>query len=154
MIAAQPRHLIAGEGKSYTLGRITLIFNTTAADTVGAYTLCEAIEPPDSGARLHRHATYDETHIVCAGRYACQLGDRMIELGPRDMMLVPRGIPHSIKSVGPETGCELIISSPTRIFDAFIHEVVASMTESGSPSNPGAATDFRAIAGKCGIEFL
>jgi hypothetical protein len=69
-------------------------------------------------------------------------------------MFAPRGIPHSIKSVGPETGRELIISSPGGIFDAFIHDVATSMTESGSPSKPGAATDFRAIAGKYGIEFL
>ena len=80
----------AGDGKSYTLGRITLTFKTTAADTAGAYTLCEAIEPPGSGAGLHRHATYDEAHIICAGRYACQLGDKMLELGTGDMMFAAR----------------------------------------------------------------
>jgi hypothetical protein len=47
----------AGEGTSYTLGRIMLTFKLTAPDTAGAYTLCEAVEPPNSGADLHRHAT-------------------------------------------------------------------------------------------------
>ena len=150
----QPRHFGPGEGKTYTLGRITLTFKTTAADNAGAYTLCEAIEPPDSGAGLHRHSTYDETHIICAGRYQCQLGDRMLTLGPGDMMFAPRGTPHSIRSLGPETGVELVISSPGGIFDAFIEEVAASMTVSGTPSEPGPAVDFRAIAAKYGIEFL
>jgi mannose-6-phosphate isomerase-like protein (cupin superfamily) len=153
-MAAQPRHFSPGEGKTYKLGRITLTFKTTAADTGGAYTLCEAIEPPDSVAGLHRHATYDETHIICAGRYQCRLGDEMLELGPGDMMFAPRGTPHSAKSVGPETGRELIISSPGGIFDAFIDEVAASMTRSEGPAKAGPALDFRAIAAKYGIEFL
>jgi mannose-6-phosphate isomerase-like protein (cupin superfamily) len=153
-MAVQPRHFSPGEGKTHMLGRITLTFKTGAADTGGAYTLCEALEPPGSGAGLHRHATYDETHIICAGRYQCQLGDRMLALGPGDMMFAPRGTPHSIKSLGPETGCELIISSPGGIFDAFIEEVAASTSASGSPSTPSSAVDFRAIAAKYGIEFL
>jgi mannose-6-phosphate isomerase-like protein (cupin superfamily) len=152
--AVQPRHFSPGEGKTYKLGRITLTFKTCAADNAGAYTLCEAIEPPDSGAGLHRHPTYDETHIVCAGRYRCRLGDEMLELGPGDMMFAPRGTPHSIKSLGPDTGRELIISSPGGIFDAFIDEVAAPVTDGGGPSKSGPATDFRAIAAKYGIELL
>jgi len=54
----------------------------------------------------------------------------------------------------PETGRELIISSPGGVFDAFIHEVVTAMIESGSPSKPGPAVDFRAIAAKYDMEFL
>jgi hypothetical protein len=67
---------------------------------------------------------------------------------------VPKGTPHGFRSVGPETGRQLIISSPGGIFDAFIEEVAAAMVDSGSPSKPGPATDFRAIAGKYGMEFL
>jgi hypothetical protein len=63
------------------------------------------------------------------------------------MMFAPRGTPRSIKSIGAETGCELIISSPGGIFEAFIEEVTAATK--GSP-----AMDFRAIAAKYGIEFL
>ena len=92
--------------------------------------------------------------IICEGHYDCQLGEKLLTLGPGDMMFVPKGTPHSIKSIGPEIGRELIISSPGGIFDAFIDEVVTSMTKSGSPSKPGPATDFRAVAAKYGIEFL
>jgi mannose-6-phosphate isomerase-like protein (cupin superfamily) len=149
-----PKHFFPSEGKSYTLGRITLTFKMTAADTAGAYTLFEAIEPPGSGAELHRHFTYDETHIFCEGHYECQLGEKMLKLGPGDMMFAPRGTPHSFKCIGPETGRELAISSPGGIFDAFVDELVRSTTESASPSTPRSATDFRTIAGKYGIEFL
>ena len=113
-----PRHFPLGEGKSFQLGRITLTFKTSATDTGSAYTLCEAVEPPDAGAGLHRHVSYDETHIICEGRYEAQLGDKTMRLSAGDMFFAPRGTPHSIKCVGPETGRELMISSPAGVFDA------------------------------------
>lgn len=148
-----PRHFPRGDGKTYQLGRITLTFKTSATDTGKAYTLCEAIEPPEAGAGLHRHVSYDETHIICEGRYEARLGDRTLQLAPGDMFFAPRGTPHSIKCLGPETGRELMISSPGGVFDAFIDEVTRSMSRSGSPSG-GPAVDFRAIAARYGIEFL
>jgi mannose-6-phosphate isomerase-like protein (cupin superfamily) len=148
-----PRYFPLGEGKSYQLGRITLTFKTSAIDSSNAYTLCEAIEPPDAGAGLHRHASYDETHIVCEGQYEARLGNQTLQLSAGDMFFAPRGTPHSIKCLGPETGRELMISSPGGVFDAFIEEVIRSTGNSGSPSG-GPAVDFRAIAAKYRIEFL
>jgi len=150
-MAVQARHFRPGEGKSYQLGRITLTFKTSAAETGGAYTLCEAIEPSGAAASLHRHPTYDEIHIICEGHYECRLGESTLMLGPGEMMFAPRGTPHSIKSIGPETGRELIISSPGGIFDAFIEEVTRAMTVA---AKGGRSVDFKAIAGKYGIEFL
>jgi mannose-6-phosphate isomerase-like protein (cupin superfamily) len=147
----EARHFRSGEGRTFQLGRITLTVKMSAAETGGAYTLCEAIEPPGAAASLHRHPTYDETHIVCEGYYECRLGDAVLMLGPGEMMFAPRGTPHSIKSIGPETGRELLISSPGGIFDAFIEEVTDAMTAAG---RGGPAADFKAIAGKYGIEFL
>ena len=148
----RPKRFCPGEGTSYKLGRITLTFKTTASDNAGAYTLCETIEPPESGAGLHRHATYDETHIICEGSFDCQLGNQRLTLGPGEVMFVPKGIPHSLKSLGPETGRELIISSPGGVFDAFIVEVAVPAADSSF--QPNAAIDFRAVAAKYGIEFL
>ena len=70
----QATRFLPGEGKSYKLGRMTMTFTTTANQGWNAYTVCEAIEPPESGAGYHRHATYDETFIICEGRYATRLG--------------------------------------------------------------------------------
>ena len=149
----QPRCFRTGEGKTYKLGRITLAFKPVAADTDKAYTLCEAIEPPESGAGLHRHLSYDETHIICEGRTKLDLETRPCTLSAGDMFFAPRGTPHSIKCLGPETGRELMGSSPGGVFEAFIEEVTRSMARSGSPS-AGPAIYFRAIAAKHGIEFL
>ena len=104
-------------------------------------------------AGLHRHVSYYETHSICEGRYEARLGTKTLQLSAGDIFFAPRGTPHSIKCLGPETGRELMISSPGGVFDAFIDEVVTSMTTSGSPTG-GPVVDFRAIAAKHGIEFL
>jgi len=152
--AVPPRHFRSGEGKSYRLGGITLTFKLSAAETAKAYTLCEAVEPAGSGASLHRHFSYDETHIICEGQYDCQLGEQMLKRGPGDMMFVPKGTPHSIRCAGPQTGRELIISSPGGIFDAFIEEVATLLGASGAAPSATPAADFGTIAAKYGIEFL
>ncbi|MBZ5557605.1 MAG: cupin domain-containing protein [Acidobacteriia bacterium] len=149
-----PKRFLRGEGKTYQLGRLTVTFKTVAADNGAAYSLCETVEPPGWSAALHRHPTYDETHIICEGRYECQLGDQRLELGPGDMMFAPRGTPHSIKNVGTETGRELVINSPGGIFEAFIHEAAAALSGGEGRPNLGPGTDFRSIAAKYGIEFL
>jgi mannose-6-phosphate isomerase-like protein (cupin superfamily) len=152
--APGPRHFPPNEGNTFTLGRMTVTFKTTAADNAGAYTLLEAIEPPGSGAGRHRHPTFDETFVIHEGHYEFQIGEKMLKLGPGEMLFVPRGTPHAFRSSGPEIGRQLVISSPGGIFDAFISEVAKSAVNTGSPSSPGPATDFRAIAAKYGIEFL
>jgi putative ABC transport system substrate-binding protein len=63
----QPQHFPPGEGKAFKIGRMSLTFKTTAAAGWNAYTVCEAIEPSESGAGYHRHPMYDETFIICEG---------------------------------------------------------------------------------------
>jgi mannose-6-phosphate isomerase-like protein (cupin superfamily) len=147
----EPKHFPAGEGKSYTLGRMTMTFKTTANPDWNAYTVCEAIEPPDSGAGYHRHATYDETFIICEGRYDFRLAGKLLKLSPGDVVFVPRGTPHGFVSTGPEVGRQIIISSPGGIFDAMIAEV--TMLDTGSPTRAGSG-EAHAIATKYGLEFL
>lgn len=151
---AQPKHFLPGAGKTFQLGRITLTFKTTAEDNGGAYSLFESVEPPGSGAGLHRHPGYDETFIIHEGHYEFQLGDKLLQLSAGDTVFVPRGMPHGFKSMGPETGRQWCITSPGGLFDAFIEDVTAAMVDSGSPSRSGPAMDFRAIAAKHGTEFL
>ena len=95
---------------------------------------------------------YSSLH-ACRSTLEDPTGDKTLQLSAGDMFFAPRGTPHSIKCLGPDTGRELMISSPGGVFDAFIDEVVSSMTVSGSPTG-SPSVNFRAIAAKYGIEFL
>ena len=147
----QPQHFPPGEGKTFKIGRMSMTFKTTAAAGWNAYTVCEAIEPPGSGAGYHRHPTYDETFIICEGRYDFRLGEKVLKLSPGDVVFVPRGTPHGFVSTGPEVGRQIIISSPGGVFDAMIVEV--TMLDTGSPTRQ-ASEEAKAIATKYGLEFL
>jgi mannose-6-phosphate isomerase-like protein (cupin superfamily) len=42
----------------------------------------------------HRHAGEDELFLVLRGRLRMELRDRAIELGPGQLLVVPRGVEH------------------------------------------------------------
>jgi mannose-6-phosphate isomerase-like protein (cupin superfamily) len=149
--AMQPKHFQPGEGKTFKIGRMSLTFKTTAGENWNAYTVCEAVEPPESGAGYHRHPTYDETFIICEGHYDFRLDDKLLKLGPGDVVFVPRGTAHGFVNTGPEMGRQIIISSPGGVFDAMIAEV--TMLDTGSPTRQ-ASDEAKAIATKYGLEFL
>jgi mannose-6-phosphate isomerase-like protein (cupin superfamily) len=146
-----PMHFQPGEGKTFNIGRMSVTFKTTAGDDWNAYTVCEAVEPPESGAGYHRHLTYDETFIICEGHYDFRLDGKVLKLGPGDVVFVPRGTAHGFVSTGPEVGRQIIISSPGGIFDAMVAEATA--LDTGSPTRK-ASEEAQAIAVKYGLEFL
>jgi mannose-6-phosphate isomerase-like protein (cupin superfamily) len=147
----QPRHFRPGEGRTFKLGRMTMTFKTTAENGWNAYTVCEAIEPPESGAGYHKHPTYDETFIICEGRYEFRLDGKTLKLNAGDVVFVPRGTPHGFVSLGPEVGRQIIISSPGGVFDAMIAEVAT--LDTGDPTRQG-SSEAHAIATKYGVEFV
>ena len=147
----QPKHFPPGEGRTFKVGRMSMTFKTSATAGWDAYTVCEAVEPAGSGAGYHRHPTYDETFIICEGRYDFRLGEERLALGPGDVVFVPRGTPHGFVSLGPGVGRQIIIRSPGGIFDAMIAEV--TMLDTGSPTRD-ASDEAKAIAARYGLEFL
>ncbi|MFN0242146.1 MAG: cupin domain-containing protein [Planctomycetota bacterium] len=42
----------------------------------------------------HRHENEDELFLVVAGRFRMELRERAIELGPGQLLVVPRGVEH------------------------------------------------------------
>lgn len=48
----------------------------------------------------HHHEHEDELFLVLAGTLRLELRDRVVELGPGDMTVVPRGVEHRPVAVG------------------------------------------------------
>ena len=42
----------------------------------------------------HQHADEDELFLVHRGRFRMEFRDRVVELGPGDLLVVPRGVEH------------------------------------------------------------
>ena len=140
-----------GEGKTVRLGNINLTFWNTAS-TQGDYSICVSNSPPGSGAGLHRHPN-DEWHVIIEGRYECQVGDEVRILGPGEAMFAPGGTIHGLKNVGPGIGRQMGITSPAKVFEELITEVVDAQVDSGNPTKDGSSS-FREIAARYGVEFI
>jgi quercetin dioxygenase-like cupin family protein len=140
------------EGVTYTLGRVSIVFKRRDEDADRAFSIVETTEAAGAGASLHRHG-WEETFIVCQGRYEFVCGDEKRTLGPGDTVFVPSGTPHGFTCVGPDTGRLFVVSTPGGMFEAFIRDVAQSVVDSGTPSS-GPALDFRAVAARHGVEFL
>jgi mannose-6-phosphate isomerase-like protein (cupin superfamily) len=139
-------------GNAVRIGRMTFYSKMTAADTQGAYTVVEALVPPESGSGLHRHWSYDEAALVTDGNFDCYIDGKQLTLGAGESVYWPRGAIHKFRSIGPIDGRILFICSPGRIFEEFV-EQVSSPNQTGS-ANSAPAVDFRRIASKHGIEFV
>ena len=53
----------------------------------------------------HRHAEADELFIVLAGRLRMDFRDRRVEVGPGELIVVPRGVEHKPFA----ENCEMIL---------------------------------------------
>ena len=141
------------EAKAIRIGRMAFHFKMSAEDTLGAYSVMEAIVPPESGSGLHRHWSYDEAALVIAGKFECLVDGRQMTLGAGESVYWPRGTAHKFRSVGPETGRIVFICSPGKIFEDFVEGITAAQVATGN-ANSGPAVDFRGLAAKHGIEFM
>jgi quercetin dioxygenase-like cupin family protein len=144
--AKRARHLRSMEGTTYQLGRLTLAFKHSEGEGVGSYSIFESIEPPGAGVDLHRHPAWQETFIVLEGRFDFEAAGERHSLGPGEMLVIPRGAPHGFACTSPDAGRLLTISTPARVFEAFVADISAA---NGDP-----AADARAVFARHGLDLL
>jgi mannose-6-phosphate isomerase-like protein (cupin superfamily) len=89
----------------------------------GGFSLVEhPIAPRTLAAPMHRHANEDEYSYVLEGRVGIQLGDDVLEAGPGDLVLKPRGQWHAFWNPGDEPARLLEIISPGG-FEKYFEEI-------------------------------
>src|SRR5690349_20130048 len=85
----------------------------SSRETGGAFGLVEHDLPVRQlGSPVHTHELEDEYSFVLAGRLIAQIGDRIVEAGPVDLIAKPRGVPHAFWNVGSEPVRFLEMISP------------------------------------------
>jgi mannose-6-phosphate isomerase-like protein (cupin superfamily) len=113
-----------GDGKAGFLGSIGVRFMVDGATSAGGFSL---VEHPMSAralaAPLHRHNREDEYSYVLEGRMGALLGEEVLEAGPGDLVLKPRGEWHTFWNAGDEPCRILEIISPAG-FEGFFSELV------------------------------
>jgi mannose-6-phosphate isomerase-like protein (cupin superfamily) len=112
------------DGKAGFLGSIGVRFMLDGPVSDGGFSL---VEHPMSAralaAPMHRHGREDEYSYVLEGRMGTLLGDDVLEAGPGDLVLKPRGEWHTFWNAGDDPCRILEIIAPAG-FERFFAELV------------------------------
>jgi quercetin dioxygenase-like cupin family protein len=114
MTATQKTQLLGpADGERVDLGGLGVRFMIDSEAAGGGFSLVEhPIEPRTLAAPLHRHTNEDEYSYVLEGRVGVQLGDEVLEAGPGDLVIKPRGQWHAFWNPGDEPARLLEFISP------------------------------------------
>jgi mannose-6-phosphate isomerase-like protein (cupin superfamily) len=124
MQTTSSRVVATTDGKAGFLGSIGVRFMLDGDTSAGGFSL---VEHPMSAralaAPLHRHTNEDEYSYVLEGRMGALLGDDVLEAGPGELVLKPRGEWHTFWNAG-DTPCRILEIIAPAGFEGFFTELV------------------------------
>ena len=104
-----------------TIGGCTVMRPSEASEPVrigpsqtdGAYVVEVGMFPPGQpGPPLHLHPHTDELFYIADGEATFQLGDRELQLSAGALVIVPRGVAHTVWNSGDGPVRGLLVISP------------------------------------------
>jgi mannose-6-phosphate isomerase-like protein (cupin superfamily) len=125
---------------------IRIMMPAVAAD--GALSIFEDYNEPGAGPPLHVHHDADEIFTVASGAYKFICGESVIEADAGDVVLGPRGAPHTFLNVGPGPG-HLVVTMRPGGFEGFFKAVADAKLE--VPRDMAAIAE---LAKRYQLEFL
>lgn len=135
------------EGEQVRLMALGVRFLIDGESTGGRFSLVEHPLPPRRlGAPMHTHTNEDEYSFILQGRVGVQLGDEVVEAGVGDLVLKPRGVPHTFWNAGDDEARLLELISPAG-FENYFREL-APLLAAGDLSDPRIA----AVRARYGLE--
>lgn len=135
----KPILLQPGEGRHLNVLGNILHLKITGQESGGRFSLLEIDDPPGQGVPPHIHDREDETFHVLEGEFEFQVGGTTLKAGPGLTAFLPRGVPHSYKTLGSGRNRALVWASPAGI---------ETMFEELSALPPG-PPDFAKVAEIC-----
>ena len=105
-----------------------------AGATQGGFGMVEHDLPARQlGSPIHTHEREDEYSYVLSGRLWAQVGDVVLEAGPGEVVVKPRGIPHAFWNTGGEPVRFLEVISPAG-FEEYFFELAAPLNARDLPA--------------------
>ncbi len=129
-----PQHTVrAEEGERADFPQLGNRYVLRGSSSDGRFALIEQTIPPRAlAAPMHTHAHEDEYSFVLTGRLGAQIGDHVVEAGPGELVLKPRGIPHAYWNPGDEETQLLEIISPAS-FEQYFIDLAPELIGPGEP---------------------
>ncbi len=123
--------------------------------TDGAYSVLDVWGPPGFGTVLHVHRVAEEGYYVKEGEITVWYGDKTAVLHAGDFLLLPRGVPHTLKHTGPGEVRLLGVCSPAG-FEDFVRAFGEPATRRELPvvTEPLDIKRAIALAAEAGIDIV
>lgn len=117
-----PREVVvaADEGEVVTALGSRYLFKLRGEHTGGAFSLVEETLLDSEGPPLHVHENEEETFYVLDGQGVFVVGETEQELRRGDLVVVPRGAPHTLAPRGADPLRMLVIVSPAGLEQFFV----------------------------------
>ena len=131
-----------GTPEEIRLGQISIRFLIDGPTTGASLTLFEFEVAP--GAKVpvaHSHDAYDETIYGLEGTLTMTLNGVPTEIGPGDVLFIPRGVVHRFDNLHPTASRSLAVVSPGILGAGYFREIAAvikAAMESRTPPDPAA----------------
>jgi mannose-6-phosphate isomerase-like protein (cupin superfamily) len=123
----------AQEGERADFPRLGNRYILRGDSSDGRFALIEHTIPPRAlAAPMHTHERESEYSFVLAGRLAAQIGDEVVEAGPGELVVKPRGLPHAFWNPGDEETRVLEIISPAG-FEQYFADLAPELARRGEP---------------------
>ena len=120
-----------------------LVFELTARDTDGEYTLFDTyVEPGGSVAAAHVHPYQTETFTVLEGRLGVKRDGEKLEFEPGEVAVIPPGTPHKFWNAGDETLRFRAEVRPALQFESLI-ETMFGLAADGKTNKRGMPSPLR-----------
>jgi quercetin dioxygenase-like cupin family protein len=143
----KPKIVKEGEGHKLNVLGDHQNIRLTGADTNGQFTLIEQFNEPGVGIPPHIHENEDEVFQVLAGQVEMSVGDKTTILSAGDLILCPKGIPHSWKVIGNEKARAML-----SIFPAGLEGMFKALAD--LPAGPPDMEKVIEICGKYNLSFV
>ncbi len=98
-------------------GHIAAIISDSS-QSCGKFSCIGMQHPQDFSPPLHVHTKEDEFFLIRDGHYAFQVGEELREFKPGDLLLAPKGVPHSFRCLSPQ-GSSFVFTVPGGFEDYF-----------------------------------
>lgn len=124
----KPLFLLAGEGRSYSMGPISALFKADGNETAGNYSISEWwLEPYTKGPGAHSHDE-DDVFYVLEGTMSFLIDKEWIDAPKGSFVLATGGITHDFENRGSVRAGVLNISSPGN-FEQHMPQIVSWFAE-------------------------
>ncbi len=122
------------------LGPLTIRFRLEGEESAGSVAMFEFDVP--AGARVpvaHSHDGYEETIYGLAGVLTWTIAGEPVDVGPGDVLCIPRGVVHHFENLGEADSTSLAIITPGILGPDYFRELAEVIkAAAGGPPDPAA----------------